>query len=125
MWSLSFWRCYWQFQLPSEKLLPSLHPHPEQQQQQKQEWNLMRGKAYSQELQGGPTGLVGGVIGRSLGSMNEVNDVVDDVLLFEGVLSVDGVYNETQELLQDDDTREQTALSNVGVSEVQVKQHVA
>lgn len=53
-----------------------------------------RCKTYSRELQEGPTGLVGGVIGRSLGSMNEVKDVVDDVLLFEGVPSVHGVCKE-------------------------------
>lgn len=56
--------------------------------------------------------------------MNEVNDVVDDVLLFEGVLSVDGVYNETQELLQEDVTKEQTAHSNAGASEVRMEWHV-
>lgn len=56
--------------------------------------------------------------------MNDVKDVVDDVLLFEGVLSVDGVCNETQELLQEDVTREQTTHSNAGASEAQMKWHV-
>lgn len=56
--------------------------------------------------------------------MNEVNDVVDDVLLFEGVLSVDGVYNEIQELLQEDVTKEQTTHSNAGASEVRMEWHV-
>lgn len=84
-----------------------------------------KGKAYSRALQEGPTGLVGGVIGRSLGSMNEVNDVVDDVLLFEGVLSVHGVYNEKQELLQEDDAKGADSTQQCGVSEVQKKWHVS
>lgn len=37
MWSLSLSVTPPEFQLPSEKLLPSLHPHPEQQQQQKKQ----------------------------------------------------------------------------------------
>ena len=65
------------------------------------------------------------MIGRSLGSMNEVNDVVDDVLLFEGVLSVHGVYNEERELLQEDDARGADGTQQCGASEVQKKRHVA
>lgn len=49
------------------------------------------GLALDGELQEGPTGLVGGVIGRSLGSMNDVKDVVEDVLLLAGGLSAHGL----------------------------------
>jgi len=84
-----------------------------------------KGKAYLREVQDGPAGLVGGVIGRSLGSMNEVNDVVDDVLLFEGVLSVHGVYNEKQELLQEDAAGGADNTQQRSTPEVQKKRHVA
>lgn len=39
------------------------------------------------------------MIGRSLGSMNDVKDVVEDVLLLAGGLSAHGLCNEKQELL--------------------------
>ena len=84
-----------------------------------------KGKAYSRELQEGPTGLVGGVIGRSRGSMNAVNDAVDDVLLFEGVLSVQEAYNENQERLQEDDARGADSTQQRNASKVQKKWHVA
>lgn len=84
-----------------------------------------KGKAYSRELQEGPTGLVGGVIGSSLGSMNEVKDVVDDVLLFEGVLSVHGIYDIKQDLLQEGDARRAGSTQQCGASHTQKKWHVA
>lgn len=65
------------------------------------------------------------MIGRSLGSMNEVNDVVEDVLLFEGVLSVHGVYNEKQERLQEDDARIADSTEQYSASDVRRKWHVA
>lgn len=40
------------------------------------------------------------MIGRSLGSMNDVKDVVEDVLLLAGGLSAHGLCNEKQELPQ-------------------------
>lgn len=63
-------------------------------------------------------------MGRSLGSMNEVNDVVDDVLLFEGVLSVHGVYKEKQELLQEDDGRGADSTQQCSASDIQETRHV-
>lgn len=57
--------------------------------------------------------------------MNEVNDAVDDVLLFEGVLSEHGAYNEKPERLQEDDARGADSTQRGNASEVQKKCHVA
>lgn len=43
---------------------------------------------YSRELQFGPVGLEGGEICRSLGSINDVNEEVDEVPVLVGVFSV-------------------------------------
>lgn len=115
------------FLFPSNRPFPitphsqPLPPPPNKRKRKLRGTFYEKGKAYSRELQDGPTGLVGGVIGRSLGSMNEVNDAVDDVLLFEGVLSVHGVYDEKQELLQEDNAGRANSTQQCGASEVQKK----
>lgn len=114
--------------ISKQKALPAPPKKTKQNQKSPQKSGVTfyeKGKAYSRELQEGPTGLVGGVIGSSLGSMNEVKDVVDDVLLFEGVLSVHGIYNVKQELLQEGDARGADSTQQCGASDAQKKWHVA